>query len=165
MLTTEQEESVYRVKYTNYVIPLIFLSIPPLLLFEHWPGLLDGSIKSGELVGLILGILLPLVAAYFLFELASFEFSIEHNLLSWRWRNLLKSNSGEVPLGRIARVSRDALEAGDAAGLQYSHRLIVILDDGSRIPLTRGFSGLYSKKLDQIVKQVHEHIGHNTTMT
>ena len=165
MLTTEQDESAYRVKYSNYVIPLIFLGIPPLLLFEHWPGLLDGSIKNGELAGLIIGILLPLAAVYFLIEFASFEFSIEHNRFSWRWRNLVKSNSGEVPLERIARVSRDALEAGDAAGLQYSHRLLVILDDGTRIPLTRGFSGLYSKKLDQIVKQIHEHIGHSATMT
>jgi len=164
MLTTEQDESTYRVRYSSYVIPLIFLSLPPLLLVEHGPSLFDGSIKTSELVGLVIGILLPLTGAYFFIEFASFNFSIKDNLFSWRWRNLVKSNSGEVPLGRIVTVRRDALESGDSTGLQYSHRLMVILDDGTMIPLTRGFSGLYSKKLDQIVDQIREHIGHSAAM-
>ena len=165
MLTTEQDDSTYRVLNSSYVIPLIFLSIPPLLLIEHGPSLFDGSIKTGELVGLVIGIMLPLVGAYFFIEFASFKFSIKDNLFSWRWRNLVKLNRGEVPLGRIVKVRRDALESGDSTGLQYSHRLLVILDDGTMIPLTRGFSGLYSKKLDQIVDQIREHIGHSATMT
>jgi hypothetical protein len=33
------------------------------------------------------------------------------------------------------------------------------------IPLTRGYSGLYAKKLDQIVDQIREHIGHIADMT
>jgi hypothetical protein len=165
MLTTEQDESIYRVRYSSYVFPLVFLSVPPLLLIEHGPSLFDGSIKTGELVGLVIGILMPLVVAYFCIEFASFKFSIQDNLFSWRRRNLVKITTGEVPLGRIARVRRDALESGDSAGLQYSHRLLVILDDGTMIPLTRGFSGLYSKKLDQIVDQIREHIGHGPGMT
>jgi len=40
----------------------------------------------------------------------------------------------------------------------------VILDDGSVIPLTRSFSGLYDKKLDQIVDQIREHLGHFVAM-
>lgn len=165
MLTTEQDESIYRVGYSSYVIPLIFLFLPPLLLIEHGPSLVDGSIKTGELVGLVIGILLPLAGAYFFIEFASFNFSVKDNLFSWRWRNLVKVNSGEVPLGQIATVRRDALESGDSAGLQYTHRLLVILNDGTMIPLTRGFSGLYSKKLDQIVDQIREHIGHSATIS
>ena len=90
---------------------------------------------------------------------------MEDNLFSWRWRNLVTSKSGEVPLSRIIKVRRDALESGDSGGLQYSYRLLVILDDQTMIPLTRGYSGLYDKKLDQIVDQIREHIGHIADMT
>lgn len=165
MLTTEQDDSIYRVRYSSYIIPLICLSLPPLLLIEHGSSLVEGSIKTGELVGLAIGILLPLAGAYFFIEFASFNFSVKDNRFSWRWRNLVKVNSGEVALGQIATVRRDALESGDSAGLQYSHRLLVILDDGTMIPLTRGYSGLYSKKLDQIVGQIRQHIGHSAAIT
>ena len=165
MLTAEHDKSNYQVRYRSYVIPLIFLSLIPLLLIEHGTSLVDGSIETGELIGLCIGLILPLVVAYFFIEIASFTFSVEDGLFSWRWRNLITSKSGEVPLNRIVKVRRDALESGDSAGLQYSYRLLVILDDQTMIPLTRGYSGLYAKKLDQIVDQIREHIGHIADMT
>jgi hypothetical protein len=165
MLTTEQDESTYRVRYSSYVFPLIFLCLIPLLLIEHGSSLLDGSIETGELVGLVIGVLMPLAVAYFFIEIASFTFSVEDGLFSWRWRNLITSKSGEAPLSRIIKVRRDALESGDSGGLQYSYRLLVILDDQTMIPLTRGYSGLYAKKLDRIVDQIREHIGHIADMT
>jgi hypothetical protein len=165
MLTAEHDKSNYQVRYRSYVIPLIFLSLIPLLLIEHGASLVDGSIETGELIGLCIGLILPLVVAYFFIEIASFTFSVEDGLFSWRWRNLITSKSGEVPLNRIVKVRRDALESGDSAGLQYSYRLLVILDDQTMIPLTRGYSGLYAKKLDQIVDQIREHIGHIADMT
>jgi hypothetical protein len=165
MLTTEQNGSTYRVHYSNYVIPLIFLSLAPLMLIEHGASLLDGSIETDELIALSIGVLLPLVMAYFFIEFASFTFSVESGLFSWRWRNLISNKNGEVPLSRIVKIRRDALESGDSGGLRYSYRLLVILDDSTTIPLTRGYSGLYDKKLDQIVTQIREHIGHNAAMT
>ena len=131
------------------------------MLIEHGSSLLDGSIETDELIGLSIGVLLPLTVAYFFIEFASFTFSLEDGLFSWRWRNLISSKNGEVPLSRIVKVSRDALESGDSGGLQYSYRLRVILDDNTMIPLTRGYSGLYDKNLDQI----REHIGHSANMT
>jgi len=165
MLTSNHDESTYRVHYSSYVIPLIFLSLVPLLLVEHGASLVDGSIESSELIGLCIGLVLPLVVAYFFIEIASFTFSLEDGLFSWRWRNLITSKSGEVPLSRIIKVRRDALESGDSGGLKYSYRLLVILDDQTVIPLTRGYSSLYDKKLDQIVDQIREHIGHFADMT
>jgi hypothetical protein len=165
MLTTEQNESTYRVRYSSYVIPLIFLSLVPLMLIEHGSSLLDGSIETDELIGLSSGVLLPLTVAYFFIEFASFTFSVESGLFSWRWRNLISSKNGEVPLSRIVKIRRDALESGDAGGLKYSYRLLVILDDNTMIPLTRGYSGLYGKKLDQILDQIREHIGPSANMT
>lgn len=165
MLTAEHDKSNYQVRYSSYVIPLIFLILIPLLLIEHGASLVDGSIETGELIGLCIGLILPLVVAYFFIEIASFTFSVEDGLFSWRWRNLITSKSGEVPLGRIVKVRRDALESGDSGGQQYSYRLLVILDDQTMIPLTRGYSGLYAKKLDQIVDQIREHIGHIADMT
>lgn len=135
------------------------------MLIEHGASLLDGSIETDELIALSIGILLPLVAAYFFIEFASFTFSVESGLFSWRWRNLIGSKNGEVPLSRIVKVRRDALDSGDSGGQRYSYRLLVILDDNTMIPLTRGYSGLYDRKLDQIVDQIREHIGHSTTMT
>jgi len=165
MLTNEHDESIYRVRYSSYVIPLLFLSLIPLLLVEHGESLVNGSIETGELIGLCIGLILPLVVAYFFIEIASFTFSVEDGLFSWRWRNLITSKSGEVPLSRIVKVRRDELASGDSGGQQYSYRLLVILDDQTMIPLTRGYSGLYDKKLDQIVDQIREHIGHIADMT
>ena len=164
MLSIQQNESTYRVRYSSYVIPLIFLSLIPLMLIEHGSSLLDGSIETDQLIGLSIGVLLPLAVAYFFIEFASFTFSLEDDLFSWRWRNLINSKHGEVPLSRIVKVRRDALESGDAGGLQYSYRLLVILDDSTMIPLTRGYSGLYEKKLDQIVDQIREHIEHSANL-
>jgi hypothetical protein len=165
MLTSEHDESIYRVRYSSYVIPLLFLSLIPLLLIEHGESLVNGSIETGELIGLCIGLILPLVVAYFFIEIASFTFSVEDGLFRWRWRNLITSKSGEVPLSRIVKVRRDALASGDSGGQQNSYRLLVILDDQTMIPLTRGYSGLYDKKLDQIVDQIREHIGHIADMT
>lgn len=134
------------------------------MLIEHGASLLDGSIETDELIALSIGILLPLVAAYFFIEFASFTFSVESGLFSWRWRNLIGSKNGEVPLSRIVKVRRDALDSGDSGGQRYSYRLLVILDDNTMIPLTRGYSGLYDKKLDQIVEQIREHIGHSAAI-
>jgi hypothetical protein len=165
MLTCEHDESTYRVRYSSYVVPLLFLSLIPLLLIEHGASLVDGSIETGELIGLCIGLVLPLVVAYFFIEIASFTFSLEDGFFSWRWRNLITSKSGQVPLNRIIKIRRDALESGDSGGQQYSYRLLVILDDQTMIPLTRGYSRLYDKKLDQIVDQIREHIGHIADMT
>ena len=164
MLTSEQNEAVFQVRYSSTIIPLVLLCLPPLLLVEHWSGLIAGNLTNGELIGLIIGTLLPLAATYFFIEFSSFRFSTDSHKFSWRWRNLFKSKHGEVSLDRVTNVRCDALESGDSGGLQYSHRLTVILDDGTMIPLTRGFSGLYGKKLDQIAKQIRQHIGHNPSL-
>jgi hypothetical protein len=162
MLTIEDDETVYRVQYRSFVFALIFLCLPPLMLIEYMPVLLDGSIESPQMIGLLLGVLLPLLGAYYLIEFSHFTFSKDDRVLSWAWRNLFRKKLGEVPFERIAMVRRDAMESGDSDGLQYSHRLVIMLDDGSMIPLTRGYSRLYSKKLDQVVDQIRDIIGHSS---
>lgn len=164
MLVSEHNESVYEVRSNSYVIALILLLVPPALLFEHSGSLLDGSIARGELAGLCIGIVLPLLGAYYMVEFASFSFSLDEDVFRWRWHNFIKRKSGEVPLGRISRVRRESLESSGSSGLQYSYRLVVILDDDTVIPLTRGFSGIHDKQLDQIVNQIREHLGHFVAM-
>ena len=159
MLAIEQDESTYRVRYHSYLLAVIFLIIPPALLYEHGTSLLDGSIETGELVGLCIGILLPLLGAYFFIEFASFTFSTRDDLFRWHWRNLVTKKSGAVPLSRIVKVRREALESSGSSGLQYTYRLVVILDDGTLIPLTRSFSGVHDKKLGQIVDQIRAYLG------
>lgn len=160
MLTSEQDESTYRVRYSSYVLPVILLCIPPLMLYGLGPKLLDDTIRTGELVGLVIGLLLPLAAAYFFIEFASFTFSLSDDTFSWRWRNLFRRSSGKVPFHRVVRVHREGLESGDSAGLHYRYRLVVVLDDGTSIPLTRGYSGIYDRKLGQIVDQIRDFLGH-----
>jgi hypothetical protein len=110
MLTAEEDESTYQVHYKSYVTPLIFLCIPPLILFELGPSVLDDTIKTGELVGLLIGILLPLLGAYYFLEFANFTFSRADDLFHWR------------------------------------------------------YSGLHDRKLDQIVDQIRDYIGHSSAM-
>ena len=164
MLTAEEDESAYRVNYKSYLTPLIFLCIPPLILFELGPSVLDNTIKTGALVGLSIGILLPLLGAYYFFEFASFTFSRTDDLFHWHWRSPFRKKSGKVPLNRIIKVRRDGMESSNSDGLQFTYRLVVILDDDTTIPLTRGYSGLHDRKLDQIVDQIRAYIGHGNAM-
>jgi hypothetical protein len=164
MLASEYNETTYRVRSRSYVISLVLVLLPPALLYELGPSLLDGSIKTGELAGLGIGVILPLVGAFYLLEFASFTFSTDDGVFRWYWSNLFRRKSGEVPLSRVARVRREALETSVSSGSQYSYRLVVILDDDTVIPLTRGFSGIHDRQLDKIVDQIREHLGHFVAM-
>ena len=160
MFVSEQDDSAYRVHYRSYRLGALLLLVPPLMLYEFAPSLIDASIEGSALAGLIIGVLLPLIGAYFLIEFASFSFSLRNDQFCWRWRNLLRNKSLELPLQRIVQVRRESLESGDSAGLRYTYRLVVGLDDGSIVGLTRGYSGVHGKQLDQIVNQIREYLGH-----
>ena len=160
MFTSEQDDSAYRVHYRSYRLGALLLLAPPLMLYEYAPSVIDASIETSALAGLIIGVLLPLIGAYFLIEFASFSFSLRDNQFCWRWRNLLRHKSLEIPLQRIVQVRRESLESGDSAGVRYTYRLVVVLDDGNIVGLTRGYSRVHGKQLDQIVSQIREYLGH-----
>jgi len=160
MYVNEEDDSAYQVHYRSYRLAVVLLLLPPLMLIELGPGLVDGDPDSGELTAFILGVLLPLIGAYFLIEFASFTFSREEGLFRWRWRNLLAHETGEVPLGRIVQVRREAIESSDSTGNRRSYRLVVMLDDNTVVGLTRGYSAFHDRKLDQIVEQIREYLGH-----
>jgi len=164
MLVIEQDDSALRVYYRSYRLALVLLVLPPLMLFEHVPALLDNSIETSDLAALILGVVLPLFGAYLLIEFASFSFSRRDSLFTWRWRNLLRSKSLELPLDRVVRVRRESVESGDSGGSGYSYRLVVVLDDGTVIGLTRSYSAIHDRKLDRIVDQIREYLGHVVPM-
>ncbi len=160
MYVTEEDDSEYRVNYRSYRLAVVLLLLPPLMLIELGPGLVGGDPDTSELTALILGLLLPLIGTYFLIEFASFSFSRQEGLFRWRWRNLLRREAGEVPLERIVQVRREAIESGDTAGNRRSYRLVVILDDSTVVGLTRGYSSFHDKRLDRIVEQIREYLGH-----
>jgi hypothetical protein len=160
MFTSEQDDSAYRVHYRSYRLGALLLLAPPLMLYEYAPSVIDASIETSALAGLIIGVLLPLIGTYFLIEFASFSFSLRDNQFCWRWRNLLRHKSLEIPLQRIVQVRRESLESGDSAGVRYTYRLVVVLDDGNIVGLTRGYSRVHGKQLDQIVSQIREYLGH-----
>jgi hypothetical protein len=164
MFVTEHDDSVYRVHYRSYRLGTTLALLPPLMLYEHGPALIDGSIDNGALVGLILGVALPLLGAYLLIEFSSFRFSVSNNQFCWRWRNLVRRKSMEVPLDRVVHVHREAIESGDSSGQRYTYRLAVVLDDQSVIGLTRGYSSHHGKQLETIVNQIREYLGHVVPM-
>ena len=161
MLVSTQDDSALRVHYRSYRLALLLLVLPPLMLIEHLPALIGGSIDRSDLAALVLGVLMPSIGAYLLVEIASFSFSQQENLFRWRWRNLLRRNSLELPLERVVGVRREAIEAGDSG---YSYRLVVVIDDGRVIGLTRGYSGFHDKQLEAIVEQIREYLGHIVPM-
>jgi hypothetical protein len=163
MYTTERDPSAYRVSYRSYLLGSLLLLIPPMLLFELGGELLEGSLENSELAGLAFGLLLPLFGAWYLIEFASFRFSRDDGLLRWQWRNLWRREEGEVELERIAGIRREAMDSSNSGGVAYIYRLIVELDDGRVIPLTRSFSGLHDRRLDEIVAQIREYLGHVVT--
>ena len=75
MLVINQDDCALRVHYRSYRLALVLLVLPPLMLIEHVPAVFDGSIDRSELAALGLGVLLPLIGAYLLVEIASFSFS------------------------------------------------------------------------------------------
>ena len=160
MLATERNGKTLEIRYRSYLLGLLLLTIPPTVIYEFGGGLLDGNLESSEKIGLVIGLLLPLAGSYYLVEFASFSFSLEDCRFRWQWRNLLRRSSGEVPLDRIARVGRESMQASDSAGAQRIYRLVVELDDATVIPLTQSYSGMHDRRLDQIVDQVREHLGH-----
>lgn len=164
MLTMRETDSGLVVRYRCLVPPLLLLIIPPAMLYEQSGRLLDGSITRGETVGLGIGIVVPLIIVAWFIEFARFEFSRSDDQFRWRWRNLFRQRSGNVPLSRVVRVRRDALEAADLTGMQSSYRLLVTLDDGSSIALTRSFSGFHDRILDKMVDQIRDYLGHFTPM-
>jgi hypothetical protein len=76
MFVTEQDDSAYRVHYRSYRLGTTLALLPPLMLYEHGPALIDGNIDGSALAGLILGVALPLLGAYLLIEFSSFRFSL-----------------------------------------------------------------------------------------
>ena len=163
MLATERDGNTLKIRYRSYLPGLLLLTIPPALVYELGGRLLEGGLDSSEKTALAIGLLLPLAGAYYLVEFACFSFSLEDCRFRWQWRNLLRRSSGEVPLERIARVGRESMAASDSSGAQRIYRLVVELDDATVIPLSRAFSGLHDRKLDRIVDQVREHLGHFVT--
>ena len=160
MLKFHQDDDIFIVRHSSWVIPALLLLIPPVLIIELGPSLIDGTIDRSEAAGLALGFILPVAAFYFLFEQSEFRFSNDDGQFRWRWRNLLQREQGQVPLRRVVKVRRDALESSNSSGLQYTYRLVVILDDNTIIPLSRGFSGLHDRLLDRIVEELRAFLGH-----
>ena len=85
-------------------------------------------------------------------------------MFRWRRRHLLRHYAGEAPLNRVTRIRREDLDTRDLVGMQSRFRLQVILDDGESIALTRGYLGFYKRRLDNIVDQVRDYLGHVTPM-
>jgi hypothetical protein len=160
MLTSKQDDSALRVHYRSYRLAGLLLLLPPLMLWEFGPGLLRGSLGHSEIAALLLGVALPLIGAYLLFEFSSFTFSRRDNRFLWEWRNLLRRKRLEVALERVVHVRREGIESGDSGGSGYSYRLVVELEDGRIIGLTRSYSGLHDRQLDRIVEQIREYLGH-----
>ena len=160
MLDTFEVNTDLEVRFRQYLLAVVLLSIPPYLLIELGSQLLAGELTTGERLGLFFGFLIPGMGAYYFLEFGQFTFSKRHQVFSWRWRNLFFIDRGEVPLQRVVKIRRDALEASDLLGWQNCYRLIAILDDGRIIPLTRSYSGQHAKKLDQIVDQLRDYLGH-----
>jgi len=160
MLSCKQDDSALRVHYRSYRLAALLLLLPPLMLWEFGPRLVDGSLDHSDLAALLLGVLLPLIGAYLLAEFSSFTFSRRDNRFCWSWRNLLRRKRLEVPLERVVHVRREGLESGDSGGKGYSYRLVVELDDERVIGLTRSYSGMHDRQLDHIVEQIREYLGH-----
>jgi len=164
VLTNIEGDGAYRVNYRSYRLAVLLLLLPPLMLYEHGRALFNGSIAGSDLAALLLGVLLPLVGAYLLVEFSSFTFSRQDNCFSWRWRNLLRRKSLDVPLDRVLQVRRESVESGDSNGRGFSYRLVVVLDDERVVGLTRTYSSFHARHLDRIIDQVREYLGHVVPM-
>lgn len=164
MIEIRETESSLEVRYRCFLLPLSVLVIPPGMIYELGGSLLAGALSHGEVIGLLLGIAIPLIIAAHFVEFAEFSFSRQDGMFRWRRRHLFRHQGGEVPLDRVVKIRREDLDTRDLVGMQPRFRLQVMLDDGDSIALTRGFLGSYRRRLDNIVDQVRDYLGHVTPM-
>lgn len=158
MLKIERADSDLHVHYRHYLLPAALLVLPPLLLIEFGPSLLDGSIDAGNLAGLALGIVLPVFFAWFYIEFGRFTFSRRDGVFAWHWRNLVRSERGVVSLARVVDVRREGFEFRHALGRQSACRLVVELDDARIVGLSHGYSGFHRRELGRIVDEIRDYL-------
>ena len=120
MLSRTRDDHQYVVHYRSYRLALLLLLLPPLMLIEHLPAVIDGSIDASDLAALLIGVFVPLLAAYLLIELSSFTFLQADNIFRFRWRNPLRKKALDLPLDRIVSVRRQVMER---LGLVWDLRL------------------------------------------
>ena len=101
----------------------------------------------------------PSLGICYFIEFGSFTFSKTTSHFSWRWKNLFKNQSGDMAIGKITKVRRDALESKHLLGYQNTYRLIVISNDDRQIPLCRRFPGIQDYLLIDAVDQIRNFIG------
>lgn len=143
---------------------MTLLVIPPGMIYEQGGGLLAGTLSAGEIIGLLLGIVIPLIIVSYYVEFAEFSFNRQEGVFRWRWRNLYRQRGGELALNRVVKVHLENLETRELVGMRARFRLQVMLDDGHSIALTRGYLSFYKRRLDNIVDQVRDYLGHVTPM-
>ena len=90
--------------------------------------------------------------------------SLDDGNFHWRWRGMLRRKSLDLPLQRIVRVRREAVESRDSGDSVYRFRLVVVLDDDSVVGLTRSYSRIHKRKLELIVEDIREYLGHVVPM-
>ncbi len=158
MLTVTKTDTELRLDSRHYLLPCLLLGLIPLLLYEFGPALLRGELDRSDLIGLALGLGLPVFFAFFFIEFGHFRLSLAEGVFSWRWRNLLGREQGEVELKRVTGVRRETLETSDRLGWQNLHRLILLLDDGREIGLTRGYTTIQRRRMDEIIEQIRDYL-------
>ncbi len=162
MLAVTKTDTDLQLDSRHYLLPCLLLLLIPLLLYEFGPALLRGELDRSNLVGLALGIGLPVFFAFFFIEFGHFRLSLADGVFSWRWRNLLGREQGEVELKRVTGVRRETLETSDRLGWQNLHRLIMVLDDGREIGLTHGYTTIQQRRMDEIIEQIRDYLEYVT---
>ena len=158
MLSVTKTDSDLQLDSRHYLLPCTLLAVIPLLLYEFGPDLLRGELDRSDLEGLTLGVVMPVFFAFFFIEFGHFQLSLADGVFRWRWRNLLGREQGEVGLKHVTGVRRETLETSDRLGWQNLHRLILVLDDGREIGLTRGYTTIQRRRMDQIIEQIRDYL-------
>ena len=158
MLTVTKTDTDLRLDSRHYLLPCLLLILIPLLLYEFGPALIRGELDRSDIVGLAMGLFVPVFFAFFFIEFGHFRLSLADGRFSWRWRNLLHREQGEVGLKHVIGVRCETLETSDRLGWQNLHRLILVLDDGREVGLTRGYTTIQRRRMDEIIEQIRDYL-------
>ena len=164
MIKVHQTETCLIIRYRCIMLPMLTLLIPPGMLYEQGSQLLNATLSGGQMIGLLLGIIIPLVIIAYFVESAEFSFNRENHVFHWQRRDLFHHERGDVPLHHVIKVCRENLDTADLNGMRIQFRLQVLLEDGDSIALTRRYLSLDQRKLDQIILQSRDYLGHVTPM-
>jgi len=134
MKITRRDNSTLLIVDFPYLIGAITFPVALFLLY-HAVVALHHHARTKEVVGAGLSALLFFMAGAVFTQRNRFEFDLVARQLTWSRRSLFTRDGGALPFDQLRHATLQTLGSGGDA----THRVVLMLTDGTELPLTRAY--------------------------